>query len=44
MINGFQAMVGLWVWGLVVALHAAYRAITRNETDAIRESGPVGRS
>ena len=44
MINGFQAMLGLWVWGIVVGLYAAYRAITRNETDPIRESGPVGRS
>ena len=42
MINGFQAMIGLWVWAGVVALYAAYRAITKQETDPIRESGPVG--
>jgi len=44
MITGFQATVALWLWALVVALYASFRAVAGDESDPIRESGPIGSS
>ena len=40
MISGFQAVLALWAWALIVALHAAWRSMLGPEQDPIRESGP----
>jgi len=40
-IDGFQAVAALWVWAVVMLLHAAWRAVAGPETDPIRPSGPV---
>jgi len=39
-INGFQAVVVLWGWMVLVLLHAAWRALQGPDTDPIRPSGP----
>jgi len=41
MISGFSAIVTLWVWLILVLLHALFRSTVRPEPDAIRPSGPV---
>ena len=40
MISGFQVVLVLWAWALIVALHAAWRSMLGPEQDPIRESGP----
>ncbi len=41
MISGFQVVMALWAWALIVLLHAAWRSLTGGaEQDPIRESGP----
>jgi hypothetical protein len=39
-VTGFQSVVALWVWGVLVLLHALWRALHGPETDAIRPAGP----
>jgi hypothetical protein len=40
-INGFQAMVALWAWVLIVLLYCVFRLWNRPAADPIRASGPV---
>jgi hypothetical protein len=40
-VDGFEAVVALWFWAVVVLLYAAWRAVQGPETDPIRPSGPV---
>lgn len=40
-VSGFQVVLSLWAWTLLVSLHAAWRALLGPETDPIRPSGPV---
>jgi hypothetical protein len=40
-ITGFQAMVGLWAWLLIMLLHCVFRLASRPGADPIRPSGPV---
>ena len=40
MISGFQVVMALWAWAVLVLLHAAWRSLLGNEQDPIRESGP----
>jgi len=42
MINGFQSMVVLWCWTVLVLVHGlAYRSLRRPEPDPLRPSGPI---
>jgi len=41
MIDGFQTVVFLWGWVLLVLLHAVWRSLAGPETDAVRETGPI---
>ncbi len=42
MISGFQAVMALWVWAVIVLLHAAWRSLLVGaEQHPIRESGPL---
>jgi len=40
-ITGFQAMVALWAWLLIVLLHCVFRLWSHPGADPIRPSGPV---
>jgi len=40
-IDGFQAVVALWIWASMVLLHAIWRSLHGPETDPIRLPGPV---
>ena len=40
-ISGFQAIVALWAWVLIVLLHCVFRLWSRPGADPIRPSGPV---
>jgi len=40
-VSGFHAVVGLWVWTMVVLLHAAWRSFFAPSPDPIRETGPI---
>ena len=39
-ISGFQVVLALWAWALIVTLHAAWRSLLGPEQDPIREPGP----
>jgi hypothetical protein len=41
MITGFQTVVVLWGWVLLVLLHAMWRALAGPQTDPIRPTGPI---
>ena len=40
MLSGFQVVVALWAWAVVVLSHALWRSLLGPEQDPIRESGP----
>ena len=40
-INGFEAVAGLWIWVAAVLLHGLWRSTARPEPDSIRPSGPT---
>jgi hypothetical protein len=39
-ITGFQTVAALWVWVVIMLLHAVWRSLHGPETDPIRPSGP----
>ena len=40
-LSGFQVVMALWAWAVIVLLHAAWRSLLGvPEQDPIRESGP----
>jgi len=41
MIDGFQTVVGLWAWVLLVLLHGVWRSLAGPETDPVRPTGPI---
>lgn len=40
-IDGFQAMIAVWVWVAAVVLFGLWRSFYRSEPDSIRPSGPI---
>jgi len=42
-VSGFQYVVALWVWTVIVLLNGAIRSAYQPEPDPIRSSGPVDR-
>jgi len=42
LIDGFAAIVVLWVWVGAVLLHGAWRSTLRPDPDPIRPAGPTG--
>jgi hypothetical protein len=41
-ISGFQFIVFLWIWVVVVLLGGLIRSLYRPEPDPIRPPGPIG--
>ena len=40
-LEGFHAIAALWLWMVVVLLHALFRLAYRPGPDPIRPSGPI---
>jgi hypothetical protein len=40
-IDGFDALIVLAVWSVLVLLYGLYRSVSRPDPDEIRSSGPV---
>ncbi len=42
MVSGFDAMVALGVWGVIVLAYGLWRSLGGGEQDEIRPAGPLG--